>query len=86
MTSILDRPLKARTFPGLGRRRRVANNLATAFVTTSMLVALAPLVYVLFSVIAKGYRAIASAAWWTHSQAGMTAFVAGGGEIGRAHV
>ncbi|MEY8014222.1 phosphate ABC transporter permease PstA [Mycobacterium servetii] len=79
MTSILDRPLKARTFPGLGRRRRVANNVATAFVTTSMLVALAPLAYVLFSVIAKGYRAIASAAWWTHSQAGMTEFVAGGG-------
>lgn len=79
MTSILDRPLKARKFPGLGRRRRVANNVATAFVTTSMLVALAPLAYVLFSVIAKGYRAIASAAWWTHSQADMTAFVAGGG-------
>jgi len=79
MTSILDRPLKARTFPGLGRRRRVVNNLAGLFVTTSMVVALAPLVYVLFSVIAKGYRAIASAAWWTQSQAGMTAFVAGGG-------
>ncbi|MFY2860714.1 phosphate ABC transporter permease PstA [Mycobacterium sp. THU-M104] len=79
MTSILDRPLKARTFPGLGPRRRVVNNLATAFVTASMVIALAPLVYVLFSVISKGYRAIASPAWWTHSQAGMKEFVDGGG-------
>jgi phosphate transport system permease protein len=34
---------------------------------------------VLCSVIAKGYKAIASSTWWSHSQAGMTAFVAGGG-------
>jgi phosphate transport system permease protein len=79
MTSILDRPLKPRTFPGIGWRRRVANNLATVLVTTSMVTALAPLFYVLFSVIARGYKAITAAAWWTHSQAGMTAFVAGGG-------
>ncbi len=43
------------------------------------MIALAPLVLVLYSVIAKGFRAILSSAWWTHSQAGMTAFVAGGG-------
>jgi phosphate transport system permease protein len=78
MNSILDRPLKARTFPGLGRRRRLANNLATVLVTTSMAAALAPLLYVLCSIIAKGYRAITSAAWWTHSQAGMTDVMAGG--------
>ena len=44
-----------------------------------MVIALAPLVLVLYSVIAKGFKAITSSAWWTHSQAGMTAFVAGGG-------
>lgn len=79
MTSILDRPLKARTFPGLGRRRRAANHLATVLVTTAMLVALAPLLLVLYSVVAKGFTVVASTEWWTHSQAGMTAFVAGGG-------
>jgi phosphate transport system permease protein len=79
MTSILDRPLKARTFSGLGWRRRVANNVATALVASSMVIALTPLVLVLCSVIAKGYKAITSSVWWTHSQAGMTAFVAGGG-------
>ena len=79
MTSILDRPLKPRTFSGLGPRRRIANSAATVLVTLSMVIALAPLVLVLYSVIAKGFRAILSSAWWTHSQAGMTAFVAGGG-------
>jgi phosphate transport system permease protein len=79
MTSILDRPLKPRTFSGLGRRRRVANNVATVLVTLSTVIALTPLVLVLYSVIAKGFKVITSSVWWTHSQAGMTAFVAGGG-------
>lgn len=79
MTSMLDRPLKPRAFPGVGRRRRVANTVATALTTLSMAIAVTPLVLVLCSVIAKGFKAIASTAWWTHSQAGMTAFVAGGG-------
>lgn len=79
MTSILDRPLKARTFPGLDRRRRVANNVATVLVTLATVVALSPLVWVLCAVVARGYRALSSSAWWTHSQAGMTSFNAGGG-------
>jgi phosphate transport system permease protein len=79
MTSILDRPLKPRTFSGLGPRRRIANSIATVLVTLSTVIALAPLGLVLYSVIAKGFKAILSSVWWTHSQAGMTAFVAGGG-------
>ena len=79
MTSLLERPLKPRRFSGRGQRRRVANNVATVLVTLSMVVALTPLVLVLCSVIAKGFKVITSTAWWTHSQAGMTAFVAGGG-------
>ena len=79
MTTILDRPLKARSFPGLDRRRRFANRLATVLVTLATVVALAPLVWVLCSVLARGTKTIASSAWWTHSQAGMTSFVAGGG-------
>jgi phosphate transport system permease protein len=79
MTTLLDRPLKPRTFSGLGRRRRVANIVATVLVTLAMVVALTPLVLVLYSVVAKGFKVIASTVWWTHSQAGITAFVAGGG-------
>jgi phosphate transport system permease protein len=79
MTSIFDRPLKARTLPGLGRRRRVANNVASVLVSLSMVIALTPLLWVLWSVIVQGFKAITSSEWWTHSQAGMTAFVPGGG-------
>lgn len=79
MTSMLDRPLKARAFSEPGRRRRVANTVATVLVTLSMVVAVTPLLLVVCSVIAKGFTAITSTVWWTHSQAGMTAFVAGGG-------
>ncbi len=79
MTSMLDRPLKPRTFSRPSRRRRVTDRLALALVSLSMAIAVTPLLLVLHSVIAKGFAAVASTAWWTHSQAGMTAFVAGGG-------
>ena len=79
MTSILERPVKTRRFGGTSLRRRAANNLATVLVTSSMVVALVPLLWVLLSVVVKGFHAVSSWVWWTHSQAGMTAFVTGGG-------
>ncbi|ORJ55602.1 phosphate ABC transporter permease PstA [Mycobacterium simiae] len=79
MTSIFDRPLKARRLSRLGRRRRAANIVATVLVSVAMLIALTPLLWLLYAVIAKGYRAVASSTWWTHSQAGITPFLPGGG-------
>jgi phosphate transport system permease protein len=79
MTSLLDRPLKARTFTGVSLRRRLANTVATVLVTLSVVVALVPLIWVLYSVVAKGFNTVRSSEWWTHSQAEMTAFLPGGG-------
>lgn len=79
MTSLLDRPVKERTFPGVSLRRRAVNGAATLLVTFAMLIALAPLIWVLYSVVEHGFGVVRSSTWWTHSQAGMTAFVAGGG-------
>jgi phosphate transport system permease protein len=79
MTSILDRPVKARTFTGVSMRRRLTNVVATLLVTLSVGVALVPLIWVLYSVVAKGLGAVRSSEWWTHSQADMTAFMSGGG-------
>ncbi|MDP7706771.1 MULTISPECIES: phosphate ABC transporter permease PstA [unclassified Mycobacterium] len=79
MTSMLDRPLKWRTLAGRGRRRRAANTVATILVTLAMLIALAPLLWLLCSVVINGYQALTSSAWWTHSQAGTTALASGGG-------
>ena len=80
MTSrTLDRPLKAPVFEGLSLRRKVVDKTATVLVTLSVLVALVPLVWVLYSVISKGLGAVTSSTWWFNSQSGMTAFAAGGG-------
>jgi phosphate transport system permease protein len=79
VTSILDRPLKARTFTVVSLRRRLANAIATVLVMLSVVMALIPLVWVLYSVVAKGLSAVRSSVWWTHSQADMTAFLPGGG-------
>lgn len=79
MTSLLDRPVKERTFAGLSRRRRIADRTATVLVSAAMLLALAPLVWVLYAVVTKGFAAVSTRTWWWHSQAGMTAFNAGGG-------
>ncbi|HSZ88939.1 MAG TPA: phosphate ABC transporter permease PstA [Acetobacteraceae bacterium] len=48
-------------------------------VTLSVAVALVPLIWVLYSVVAKGFDTARSSEWWTHSQADMTAFLPGGG-------
>jgi phosphate transport system permease protein len=79
MTSILERPVKSRRFGGTSLRRRIENKAATVLVTLSVMLALVPLLWVLWSVVAKGLHAVTSAVWWTHSQAGLTAFINGGG-------
>src|SRR6202000_2613576 len=79
MTSILDRPLKARTITGVSVRRRLAHVVATLLVTLSLGGAMLPLILVLYSVVTKGLGAVRSSEWWTHSQADMTAFMSGGG-------
>lgn len=79
MTATLDRPVKAPTFQRLSLRRRVADNVATVLVTLSVVIAVIPLVWVLYTVVAKGIRVVMSTTWWSHSQAGMTAFQPGGG-------
>jgi phosphate transport system permease protein len=79
MTATLDQPVKAPTFQKLSLRRKVADKVATVLVTLSVAVAVVPLLWVLYTVIAKGIGAVSSSTWWFHSQAGMTAFQPGGG-------
>ena len=79
MTSTLQAPVKAATFKPVSLRRKVIDRSATVLVTLSVLVAIVPLVWVLYSVINKGAKAVLDSTWWTNSQAGMTAFAPGGG-------
>lgn len=79
MTDLLDRPLKPRSFVRVGLRRRIVDAIATVLMTAAMVLALVPLAWVLYTVIDFGLGVVGSRVWWTHSQAGMTAFTAGGG-------
>jgi len=79
MAAMLERPVKHQSFEGVGLRRKATNWVATVLVSLSVLVALIPLVWVLYSVVTKGYQALTSAEWFTNSQSGMTAFETGGG-------
>lgn len=80
MTSAtLDPPVKVPTFQGVSARRKFTNNVATVLVTASVVIAIVPLVWVLYTVLASGIGIVTSSTWWTNSQAGMTAFQAGGG-------
>lgn len=79
MTATLDQPVKAPTFQRLSLRRKISNNVATVLVSLSVAIAVVPLVWVLYTVIVKGFGAVTSSTWWFNSQAGMTAFQAGGG-------
>jgi phosphate transport system permease protein len=79
MTATLDQPVKAPTFQKLSLRRKISNNVATVLVTLSVAIALVPLIWVLYTVIVRGIGIVSSETWWFNSQAGMTAFQAGGG-------
>ncbi len=59
--------------------RTVRNALATGYVTLATLLAVIPLVWVLYTVISQGYRLVLSSEWWLQSQRGITPRREGGG-------
>jgi phosphate transport system permease protein len=59
--------------------RTVKNGLASAYVYLAALLAIIPLVWVLYSVISKGYRLLLTSGWWLESQRGITPRREGGG-------
>ncbi|WP_078282539.1 phosphate ABC transporter permease PstA [Mycobacteroides franklinii] len=79
MTTTLDRPVKEPAFHPLSGRRKFTNALATVLVSAAVIIALIPLVWVLYTVLDRGFDAILSADWWFTSQNMMTNRIAGGG-------
>lgn len=69
--TMLDIAVKGPTFHPISLRRKVTNNLATVLFTASFLIALIPLAWVLYTVIARGFRAITTLDWWTQSLSGV---------------
>ncbi|SNR42402.1 phosphate ABC transporter membrane protein 2, PhoT family [Haloechinothrix alba] len=69
--TFVDRPDGAPTFQHLSAGRRARDTLATVLVTAAFLVALVPLVWLLYTVISRGYEAVLSSRWFTHSLSGV---------------
>ena len=71
MTQALDAAVKGPTFHPIGVSRRIKNNVATALFWASFVIAMVPLVWVLYTVVERGFRAIISSGWWSKSLAGV---------------
>ena len=65
--------------PPPARARAIRNGLATAYACTAFVLALIPLVWVLYTVVSKGYRLLLHSDWWLRSQNGITIRRVGGG-------
>jgi phosphate transport system permease protein len=72
-------PPPAPTIGRLSGRRAIADRVATVLVWVAFLVALVPLVWILWTVVTKGYSLLLDAHWWTNSQAGVSPRREGGG-------
>jgi phosphate transport system permease protein len=71
-----DTPLSFRRPSG---SRTIKNTLAKIYVYLATLLAIIPLVWVLYTVISKGARLVFTSTWWLQSQRGITPRREGGG-------
>ncbi len=68
-------------FMHISQSRKTTNTLATILVYGTMLIALIPLVWVLWTVVSRGISPILTADWWTVSQQGTLYHSSGGGAL-----
>ncbi|MBB5162205.1 phosphate ABC transporter permease PstA [Mycobacterium sp. AZCC_0083] len=69
--TMLDRAVKSPTFHPIGTARKLKNNIATILFGTSFVIAMIPLVWLLYTVLSRGFQAIISSTWWSRSLAGV---------------
>jgi phosphate transport system permease protein len=69
------------TFSKVAGSRKIKNGVATTFVVASVLIALVPLVWLLWTVVGKGAHVVANASWWTGTQRNKTYSDPGGGVL-----
>ncbi|PPK67788.1 phosphate ABC transporter permease PstA [Actinokineospora auranticolor] len=75
----LDRPASPPAFQEISANRRFKNRFATILVGGTFVLALAPLVWLLITVLERGLEHVISADWWQKSLAGLTSRQHGGG-------
>ncbi|AEA22731.1 phosphate ABC transporter permease PstA [Pseudonocardia benzenivorans] len=75
----LDKSAVEPTFVGISGGRRARNALATGLMTLAFLIALVPLVWVVWTVVSKGLAPVLTGHWWSESLNGLLARQQGGG-------
>ncbi len=72
MTSAkLTRPVKAAALRRVSVRRRIKNHVARLLFLSSFAIALVPLVWLLWVVVARGWYAVTQPGWWSDSLRGV---------------
>ncbi|GAA4853767.1 phosphate ABC transporter permease PstA [Saccharopolyspora rosea] len=66
-------------FQSIGFARKLKNNLATTLFVGAFVIAVVPLLWVLFTLLERGLQPVLSATWWTHSFNGLLPKDFGGG-------
>jgi phosphate transport system permease protein len=61
--------------------RKVKNHLATVIIISCFLIALVPLIWLLYTVVSKGWSSVSQSSWWTGTTYGVTPRRAGGGVL-----
>ena len=69
--AMLDQAVKGPTFHPISASRKIKNHFATLCFTTAFLIALVPLVWVLYTVISSGITAVTNSSWWTSDLGGV---------------
>lgn len=80
MTTVVERPSGLSAAPGAGLRK-AKDRLATGLVTAAFLLAMVPLIWLLWDVVSRGIGTVVSASWWTSDQRGTDYSHPGGGVL-----
>jgi len=72
-------PPRGATVTSISRRRVVTDRIVTAGVWAAFLLAVVPLVWILWTVLSRGFSLVIDSHWWTNSQAGISPRRQGGG-------
>jgi phosphate transport system permease protein len=75
----LDAAVKGPTFHPISTSRKVKDSVARVLFWAAFVIAMVPLVWVLYTVVSRGFKAIISSTWWNKSLAGVVPDVFGGG-------
>jgi phosphate transport system permease protein len=68
-------------FSHRSRGRAIRNQIARIVMWAAFLLALVPLVWILWTVLSRGAELLTEASWWTNSQRGITSRITGGGAV-----